>query len=236
VQKKVDEYSMKIKAMLIVVFTFLACWLENAYCTPPDYYPSIKIPVMTDGYNVEKVYDNPKYTKSINYLLKVDYPAQTVIEFYNSRFKADRWVISNEKSYNEWQSFIDGTIKGDPKIRQRLSLWVKPDLKIEAFLALKYESQNNGWSDLNVICQIQPSIDYSKLEQLLEKLQKDKKDLYPRFMEQMDSIVKSNGEVDEDKFNHALISNKDLAPYLIEYKKMVDEITLTIKEILIKSK
>ena len=89
---------------------------------------------------------------------------------------------------------------------------------------------------MNVICQIQPNIDYSKLEQYLDKLQKDKKDLYPRFMEQIDSILKSNGEVNEDKFNHALISNKDLAPYLIEYKKMIDEITLKIKEILIKNK
>ena len=142
----IDEYFMRIKAILIGVFIILAGWLESAYCTPPDYYPSVKIPIMANGYNVQKVYDNPKYTKSVNYLLNVDYPAQTVIEFYNSRFKAEGWVISNEKSNNEWQSFIDGTIKGEPKIRQRLSLWIKPDLELEAFLALRYEGQNHGWS------------------------------------------------------------------------------------------
>lgn len=227
---------MKIKAILIGVFIVFSGLFKIAYCTSPDYYPLVKIPVMANGYNVKKVYGNPKYTKSLNYFLETEYPAETVISFYNSRFKADGWEISKEKFKGEWQSFIDDTIKGSPEVRQRLSLWIKPDLELEAFLALRYEMQNNDWSDLQVLCQIQPNIDYSTLERFLERLQKEKGDIYPRFMEQLDSIFESNGDVDEKKFNHVLITNKDLAPYLIEYKKMVDKIFSEVKAILIKNK
>ena len=227
---------MKIKTIWIGVLIILTGWFVYACYTHPDYYPLVKIPVMTNGYNVKKVYDNPKYTKSLNYFLKAEYPAEEVISFYNSQFKEDGWIISKDKFKGEWLSFIDGTQKGNPKIRQRASLWIKPDLGLEAFLALKYEMKKNEWSDLHVMCQIQPNVDYSKLEQYVEKLHKDNIEIYKRFMEQIDSILESNGDLNGKKINHALAANKDLAPYLIEYKKMTDEFNSEIKDILAKNK
>ena len=52
-----------------------------------DPYPSIEIPVMDGGYKVKRFYDNPKGTKSLNYYVKAEYPADDVIRFYNSKFK-----------------------------------------------------------------------------------------------------------------------------------------------------
>jgi hypothetical protein len=227
---------MKIKSLLTAILIILSLLIENAYCTPHDYYPSVKIPVIADSYNLTKVYDNPKYTKSLDYYIKSKYPADTVISFYNSRFKNNGWILSTKEFSRDWESFTDGTRKGNPKIKQRLSLWINPKLCLEAFLALRYEKKNKNWSDLHVLCQIQPKIDYSMLKQFIERLQKDKAHIYHRFMGQIQAILENNGEINEKKFNQAVAQNKDLAPYLNEYKKMADKINAEIKEILIKNR
>jgi hypothetical protein len=228
---------MKMKTLSAVVLIIIFALLQNAHSSSIDFYPSIEIPVMNGGYNLTKVFDNPKYTKSLNYFIKADYPANSVIEFYNLKFEELGWKVNKDgnNSY-EWQSFIDGTVKGKPYVRHRMSTWVKHSKKIQAHLFLRYEKHDKKHGDLHVLCQIQPLVDTSKLELFLENLQNTNADIYPKFMELIENFTKKNGEIDIDKYNHIVHTNKDLAAYLIESKKLTDEVLSEIKEVLIKNK
>lgn len=184
-----------------------------------DPYPNIEVPIMPGGHKIRKVIDQPNGTKSVNYYVGVEYPADEVVRFYDSSFKEMGWVQSDEKMKRQWECFIDGTINGNPKVRQLLSLWINSELKAEAFLALRYVKYERDWGqELYVLCQIQPMFDKTELNRFFKKI--DKSGNYVEFMELLDAYRDKNGEINIDK---AIRQNKDNI-YLREYKRIIGEI------------
>jgi len=202
-----------IALFCLVITVFFSEGMLNAQVDP---YPNIEIPVMKGAYKVKCFFDRPKQTKSLNYYVKVGYPAEEVFRFYDSRFKDNGWTTYNDKMKGQWECFVDGTMESTPQVRQFLTSWVSPEFREEAFLALKYVKVGDEWSDeLHVICQIQPLTDRTMLEEFLKQL--DESGHLSSFMELIDSYRMANGEVDVDK---AIKENPD-NDHLKEYKKIV---------------
>jgi len=184
-----------------------------------DPCPSIKIPVMPSSYHITRVFGHPPKTKSLNYFLRAQYPADEVLQFYDSKFKEIGYIASPNKLKRQWECFVDGTIKGDPTVRQLLASWINIELKVEAILALRYVKIGKNWgNELHVLCQIQPLVDTTRLEEFLRQLYKSKQQA--EFMKLLDSYRMSDGEVDIDK---AVREHPD-NDYLKEYKEIIDEI------------
>jgi hypothetical protein len=105
---------------------------------------------------VKKFSDRSKKTRSIAYRVKVKYPAAEVIEFYDAYFNGNGWRLSYEICQRQWQSFDDETVKGQPSVRQFEYSWEHPELKVQAFLWLRYEKLNKKWQDdVIVTCKLQ---------------------------------------------------------------------------------
>lgn len=213
---------MRIKSIKTILFLCLGgiiviLTIGKVY-SEEDPYPSIEIPVLPDSYHITRIFDHPPKTKSLNYFLRTQYPADEVLEFYDSKFKEIGYVASSNKFKRQWEFFIDGTIEEEPRVRQLLALWINPALKVEAFLALRYVKDVKSWgNELHVLCQIQPLIDTTRLEEFLRQLHESNKQA--QFMKLIDSYRMSDGEVDIDK---AVSENPD-NDCLNKYKKIIDE-------------
>jgi len=210
-----------INAILYICFVgVIAVFIGQVY-SEEDPHPSVKIPIIPGSYNITRIFNNPPKTKSLNYFMQARYPADEVLAFYNLKFKEIGYVPSLNKFKRKWERFIDSAIEGNPKVRQLLALWINPDLKLEAFLALRYIENGESWSnELHVICQIQPLIDTGRLEKFFRRLSESGKQA--EFMKLLDSYRMSDGEVDIGK---AVNENPDNY-YLKEYKSIIDEMNL----------
>ena len=181
-------------------------------------FPSFNMPVMNGSYNYTKASDKSRGLNSIKYLLQTEYPANEVLEFYDSKLTKIGFVSSNHKYKRKWECFIDGTIDGNPKVRQLLALWVNPKLDVEAFLALRYIKVKKTWTDeLHISFQIQPSIPTKALEVFLNKIAESNKTA--DFMKLIDSYRQSNGEVDIEK----AINENPNDHLLKEYKRIIED-------------
>lgn len=218
---------MKLNSLIIFLcFIIISNVSLDKVTAEPDPFPTIKIPVLPDAHQITEFRDNPKGTKSINYYIQVEYPADRVFIFYDSKFKELSWTASSDIKQKNWESFIDGTIKGNPKVRQRLVQWTNPELRAEAILALRYIKVGKKWGDnLHILCQIQPMIDKITIEQFIRKLQASRE--YAKFMELIDLYRKSNGEVDIERAIRENPGNENLK----EYKRIADRaIGTTVKK------
>jgi hypothetical protein len=184
-----------------------------------DPYPNIEIPMLQGSYKVKMFVNQPKGTKSLNYFIKTAYPANEVLQFYELKLKEAGFLPSLAKQKRQWESFIDDTNKGNT-VRQLLASWINPNLKAEAFLALRYTEVGKKWTnELHIICQIQPIFDRKRLENFITRLRDTKQ--YEKFMKLLDSYRMPDGEVNIDRAITENPQNYDLR----EYKKIVDGMT-----------
>ena len=211
---------MRMKSIIIVTSLFLIVNIfsfGNTTYSQTDPYPNIEIPIMEGSYKVRKYFDRPKGSKSLNYYIKAEYPADKVLQFYDSEFIANGWIPSNTIK-RQWECFFDSTMEGEPQVKQLLSLWTNKKFEKQAFLALKYVKIEDKWSnELHVICQIQPLSDRTKLDMFIKRL--DESGNLGNFMEMISSYRLANGKVDINKAIKENPNNK----YLKEYKKIVSE-------------
>jgi hypothetical protein len=85
---------------------------------------------------------------------------------------------------------------------------------------LIYVKNGKKWgNELNVLCQIQPRIDTTKLDAFFKKLEETNK--RAGFIKMLDVYRKPNGEVDLEK---AMIENPQNI-YLKEYKSIIDKMS-----------
>jgi len=206
--------------LLIIFFGFVIISnvsVEKAIAEP-DPFPAIKIPVVPGARQIAKIHGSPKGAKSINYYIQVEYPANSVFNFYNSKFKKLGWKASSDNKQSKWECFIDGTLKGNPKVRQLLAQWTNSEFRAEAILALRYMKIGKKWGNkLHVLCQIQPLIDKITIEQFIRKLKASGE--YVKFMELIDLYRKSDGSVDIERAISENPNNKNLK----EYKRIIAE-------------
>lgn len=216
---------MKIKLIIlniIILLFFVLCGTQENEFT--DHFPGIEIPVMNGYYKLERVFDRPKYTKSLNYYIKVEYPAENVIEFYRSEFEKRGWK-PDDFFTNQWMEVNTG-------IKQRSGSWINPELDLEIFLVLRYDIRDGKWDELQVICQIQPDVDHSKLMEFIDNFGKSNPDDYVKFIDLINKIPVKSWKLDIDKFNDVVKNNKTLEPYLFEYKKIANDIIKKTEEII----
>ena len=213
------EKTKELAVILFVILFYLG--IGNKAVAEEDPYPMFEIPVIADAYNIKTFVDNPKGTKSTNYFVKIKYPAQEVLEFYNMQFKELGFIQASNGIFGkrEWDCFIDGTENKDLEIRQLLASWISPKLNAEATLALIYEKKDSAWGDeLRILCQMHPVIDTEGLERFFEKLKSSSQ--YVNFMELLDVYRMPTGEINIEK----AISENPTNNYLKEYKSIIDEI------------
>ena len=206
----------QIYILISICLTIL--WFNEISYSKADPYPNIEIPIIDGAHKVKKFIDNPKGTKSLNYYIRAKYPADKVLQFYDLEFKRNGWIDSNGKMTRQWDCFTDDTVEGNPQVRQLLALWINPKLRTEAFLALRYVKIGDKWGDeLFVVCQIQPEIDTTRLENFFRKLEELKQ--YQEFMRLINSYLMPNGEVDIEKAVRENPNNE----LLKEYQKVIRE-------------
>ena len=211
--------SLFYKFILLCICGGVAIFVTGNVHSAVDPYPSIEIPIFPGSYQTRAVFCQPKGTKSLNYFVRIPYPAREVLEFYDGKLRQVGYVVSLSKHKRQWESFIDDTLEGGKRVRQLLASWINPALKSEAFLVLRYVEINKKWTnELHVLCQIQPLIDTTQMEDFFERLSKLGR--FEEFMKLLDSYRMSNGNVDIDKAIYENPGNNNLK----EYKKIIDEI------------
>ena len=209
----------RIAMLCVILSIFNLCKMLYAETDP---HPQIDIPIFPNAHDIKKYVNISQGTKSVSYIVNIKYPATEVLKYYESIFKEKGWIPSLRDNFEkkEWDCFIDGLRPGNPYVRQLLGLWSNAQLDLEAALALIYIKNGKNWgNELNVLCQIQPKIDTTKLDAFFRKLEESNK--RAEFVKILDVYRKPNGEVDLEK---AIIENpKNI--YLKEYKSIIDKMS-----------
>lgn len=82
--------------------------------------------------------------RNITYKIRLPFPSQEVVQFYDHKLKAIGWVPFIEPNYPEsnrtWQHFIDDTLEGHPLINHLLAEWVNKDKNKVVSLGIRYIS------------------------------------------------------------------------------------------------
>lgn len=227
-RRLVESKSMAERRFIFMFRFFCSCVVILAMCATSygylhaseDPYPNIEIPVFTGAFNKHLHLDENNRIKSLTYQANVEYPANSLVHFYEEYLNNKGFKQGNMEE-PEWQLFVDGTVKGSPTVRQLFFVRQNIDAALEALVVLSYKNFGEGWSDeLQVTCQLQPIIDTSKLEEFMEKLMLTDRNAYVQLLQLLDSYRSEDGDVDLEKAVHDNQDNE----YLIKYKQLIDEL------------
>lgn len=213
--------------VICTLLLFISC-SQNVVGRETDPFPEIDMPIVPNAYNVYKTNNKPIFTKSVNYNLRVSYPATDVITFYNNKFTKGEWTLiggmKGEESH--WETFVDGTRKGSPQVRQYLALWRDSANKKEIILALKYQkAQDENWNDeLWIGCQIHMVIDPRELQEFFGRIEASGE--YRELMELVAKYRMSDGETDFQKAVKENPENK----LLLEYRKLSEKMSKELEK------
>lgn len=151
---------MKIKSKFIYLLSLIIC-IHLSYSISSssaiDPHPTIEIPIFQGGYNVEKLFDASKETKSITYQIQTTNPPAEVLEFYDAYFNGLGWRSSFEICQRNWEDLGSGEKTVEPIVRQLYASWAHAELNLKAVLWLQYEMvDNERQNEVAVKCQLQP--------------------------------------------------------------------------------
>ena len=103
---------------------------------------SFDFPIYPDKINLEKFSLNSGYTQGITYYLKIEYPANEIVSFYEKQMAVLEFhpFIEDYYKYSDrnWESFVDSTRKENPYIAQFMADWVDAERSKRAKLILRY--------------------------------------------------------------------------------------------------
>src|SRR5208283_2753304 len=104
---------------MIVLACILSSTLSYSDATSDSYVveKSLRYP---GSYDVRS-YDTPPYSWQIAFKVSLSYPSEDVLTFYDEQLAPLGWIPLREQSYRIWQSFIDDTQKGSPRVHQLLA-------------------------------------------------------------------------------------------------------------------
>jgi hypothetical protein len=216
------------KFMVLVFIIAVFFYIESAFCLndKTDPYPNISIPVYSGAYEVHLFKDREKKVKSIDYYVRSNYPSHQLLEFYKNKLKKFGLKIKKEEP-PKWECFVDAAIKGSPKVRQLVAIWVNRKNRIEAILALRFKQTDKGWDNiLNVKFQLQPLFDMTKLKDFIKELKSTGDKAYNDFMNLLDKYRGEDGEVDIDKAISQNKGNKNL----LKYKKILEDMRAGVEK------
>jgi hypothetical protein len=90
------------------------------------------------------------------YRAAVPYPADAIVSHYASEFERLGWSPSTRQGTGQWAEFVDGTVAGDPSVRQRLLWWTDQQGRREPLLALRYEEFDGQTDNVLVVVRLLP--------------------------------------------------------------------------------
>jgi len=102
------------------------------------------LPIYIGAKNVKPYTLKDGLIKGISYDLKLPYPgaSDVVLQWYDTKLKQKGYVPFVEEYYKYadrvWQEFIDGTMKGEPRVAQLTSSWVDTNKTERINLTLRY--------------------------------------------------------------------------------------------------
>lgn len=151
---------MKIKSKFIYLLSLIIC-IHLSYSisgsSALDPHPTIEIPIFHGGYNIEKIFDASKATKSVTYKIQTKNPPTEVLEFYDAHFNGSGWRSSFEICQRNWEDLSDRTKTAAPIARQLFASWEHAELNLKAVLWLQYEMvDNERQNEVAIKCQLQP--------------------------------------------------------------------------------
>ncbi len=129
---------------ITLVLIIIGCDTTNAdnYEKLTSEIKAFRIPIYKHvGINKQDIIDNPPI-KRATYETKIYYPAEVLIDFYESEmlklgynpFVEDYYKYADRK----WQYYVDGTVKGNPEVASFSASWSDGNKTKRAILLLKY--------------------------------------------------------------------------------------------------
>ena len=163
--KKVYAIAIYGLSIFLLILNTYSCNKKNISIKIESKISEFECPVFPGAYNVSVSTQNPPGTKAFSYILKMEYPAQQVIDFYDNKFKPPEWLPFTEDGFGDrkWFGYIDGTLPGEPKVNRFIASWVDPKKEVRLILALVYLSTDEK-NELGVTCQIYPFFDLRSVE------------------------------------------------------------------------
>ncbi len=121
-------------------FWFFVFVLIGDPSAAPDRSLLAGLPVPEEAYDVQEFSVESSRPNQLSFKVELAYPSKKVLELYAEYFAAKGWTAC-EGGMDDWGSFIDGTVEGDPLIHQLFRYWVKRDKNRLGLVALRYVSE-----------------------------------------------------------------------------------------------
>ncbi|MBI9089154.1 MAG: hypothetical protein JEZ12_08060 [Desulfobacterium sp.] len=130
-------------------------------------FKNFQPPVYMTAVNIKEKFYKKHLIKKVRYNIKMTYPAEEIIKFYDDEMSNNHFEPFFDSSYKEnnrkWNSYVDGTIEDEPYVIIHNMSWTNQNQTQRATLVLKYYWRNkekrivlNDNQDLNVEFRIQP--------------------------------------------------------------------------------
>ena len=192
-----------------------------------DPHPDISLPIYPSAINVERFIPSDMLkVKVVRYELKLSYPADKVIKYYNEQLPLDGWkhVKDHKSAKAKWYSYVDDTKEGSPTVRRFVKVWISEDSKKEFLFLLEYTREATGqWSDnLYVYSDIRPYIDFTKYEEFVDKMHNEQK--WQGFIVLLDKYTNEDSTIDFEKAFKENPQNQDLVEYYQIHKEAMSNI------------
>jgi len=147
-----NQYFIKMQAFHVLLVILLVVALSSLCieCGSKDQKPKInqvdlkdfEIPMYGYAENVKPYTLEDGLIKGVSYTVKIPYPAPDVLKFYDEAMRKIGYesFVEDHLKYADriWQTFIDGTIKGQPYVAQLNASWADPKREVIAILNLRY--------------------------------------------------------------------------------------------------
>jgi hypothetical protein len=138
---------MKTISLIIIVACILYVPMRSVGSTNISYkYNAERSIIYPDAYNIQVHNSSQHNVWQTDYMVHVAYPSRAVLTFYERRILSLGWQPFAEKdlaaSYRVWQTFIDDTQNGHPRVYQLLAKWRKKGMVIN--LTIRYYSSAKG--------------------------------------------------------------------------------------------
>lgn len=145
-----EKFFRKLKLLLSLALLLIIQGLDGTSAMQSK--DLVKEFVFPGGFDVNTYEQKEYHTYTISYSVKLPYPSQKVIEFYDRILGQDEWFpyVEAHRKYADrvWQDFVDETQKGSPLVHQLFTQWKKGS-EI-AFLSLRYYSYDLKQDYVNI--------------------------------------------------------------------------------------
>lgn len=134
--KKINIHFLSILSLSFIIYS----------CACPDdkaQYP--KFPIYEGAAHIKYI-SRENIGHGVDYQIEIYYPANDLIDYYLRNLQNLGFEKISITNPHKWGFFQDGTINGNPNVASKEIEWSNKEMKLDAFLELKYyDYSNNGF-------------------------------------------------------------------------------------------